>query len=238
MESVKFFLFAFSHLSLFKRDFFLDFSDQKFIKLIFFFLLNFLSFIFVFDLSVSHLLFEINLSLVFFFFFSFSLIIEFSLLLLEFEVLLTLFFLAFFLSAFFFHLLIELFFYFFLKLFFSHFLEFFFFFEKFSIKLHQSGPFVFVVTLDLVNWFWINRTCLRTSFWTGNLAFGILFLLLSLWWYLASFLNAVSLIDLLFGDLRFGFFWGRLFWIKNKCYSSDFAFCTHQQLWRHLAWGL
>ena len=237
LEPIEFFLFAFSHFSFFKRDFFLDFRDQEFIKLIFLFLLNFLSLVFVLDLSVSHFLFEFDFSLVLFLFLSFSLIIEFGLLLLEFEILLTLFFLVLFLSAFFFHLLIELFFDFFLELFFSHFLEFFFLLEKFCIKLDESSPFVIIVTLNLVNWFWSNRACLRASFWTGNLAFGLLFLL-SLWWYLASFLDGISLIDLLSLDLAFSFFWGRLFWIKNKCYSFGFAFCTHQLLWRHLAWGL
>lgn len=121
LESVEFLLFSFSHLSSFKGDLFLDFFDKELIKLIFIFLIHFLSFIFIFDLSVSHFLFKINFSLVFFILFSFPFIVKFGLLLLELEILWTLFFLAFFLSSFFFHLLVKFFFDLFLELLLSHF---------------------------------------------------------------------------------------------------------------------
>lgn len=238
LEPVKFFLFTLSDLSFFKGDFFFDFGYQEMIKLIFFSLLNFFSFVFVLDLSVSHFFLKFDFSLVLVFLFSLSFIVEFGLLLLKFEILFALFFLTIFFSAFFFHLLIELFFYFFLKFLFSHFLEFFFFFKEFGIKLDKSGPFVILIALNLINRFWSHRTCLRASLWTWDLALSFFFVLVALWWCLASFLNAVSLIELVFRYLGFGFFGGRFFWIRNKYYSSDFVFYTHQQLWRHLVWEI
>lgn len=238
LESVEFLLFSFSHLSFFKSDLFLDFFDKELIKLIFIFLIHFLSFIFIFDLSVSHFLFKINFSLVFFFLFSFPFIVKFGLLLLELEILWTLFFLTFFLSSFFFHLLVKFFFYLFLELLLSHFFQLFFFLKKFCIEFHKCGPFIIVITFNLVNWFGGHRTCFRAVLGTGALAFCFLFLLISLRWCLAALFKIVPLIELLFGCLGFGFFGGRLFWIKKKHYSFGIVFCSHQQPWRHPVWGI
>ena len=159
LESVELFFLTISHFQFFKGDFFLDLFDELVVKLVFFFFLDFFPFRFIFNLSVSHLFFKINFSLVFILLFFFSLIIESGLLLLQSVVLLCFFLFALFFSAFFFHLLVELFLYLFLELFLSHSLQLLFLLEQLCIKLDESGPFIIVIALDLI--YWLRR------YWTG-----------------------------------------------------------------------
>lgn len=174
------------------------------IELVFFFLFDFLSFVLILDLTVSHFLFEFDFSLILLFLFSLSFIIQFGLLLLELEIFFVLSLFTVFLSLFFFHLFIEFFFYLFLEFLFSHFFEFFFFLEKFSVEFDQCGPFVIIIAFNLIHRFWSHRTGLRTSWWSWNLALGILLLLTFLWWHLAALLYiVVTLGKLLLRCLRF-----------------------------------
>ena len=171
------------------------------VKLVFFSFLDLFPLRFIFNLSVSHLFFKINFSLVFILLFFFSLLIESGLLLLQSVVLLCFFLFALFFSAFFFHLLVELFLYLFLELFLSHSLQLLFLLEQLCIKLDESGPFIIVIALDLIYWlrrYWTGLWVFWWICWRLALMIGR-FDLAFLWWNLAFLISlVVSLNDLLF----------------------------------------
>lgn len=153
MESLEFLMFSISHFLFFDRNFFLNLSHQQLIKFFLLLFLNFLPFVFILNLSISHFFLKFDFSLVFFFLFSLSLIIQSGLLLLESKILLTFFFFSLFLTPFLLHLLIELFLDFFFKLLLTHFFKLLLFLEKLCIKLYQSSPFIIVVSFNLVDRF-------------------------------------------------------------------------------------
>ncbi len=66
-------------------------------------------------------------------------------------------FLRIFLSFLFIKLLIKFFFDFFLELFLSKLLKLFFFLKKLCIKFNQSSPLVFIISFNLIHWFWSDR---------------------------------------------------------------------------------
>lgn len=121
------------------------------IKLIFFFLFNFLSFRLILNLAIAHFLFKLNFSLILFFFLSLSFIIKSCLFFLKFIIFLLLFFLSFFFSSFFLHLFIKLLFDFLFKLLFSHSFKLLLLFKKFSVKFNKSSPFIIIVSFNLVD---------------------------------------------------------------------------------------
>lgn len=135
-KSVKLLLLSVSHLLFFWGDLFFDFLHQKLIELILFSLFNLFSLSFVFDLSVPHFLFELDLALIVLFFLFFSLVVKTGLLLLKFVVFLGLLNISVFFSTFLLHLLIELFFDFLFELLFSHSLKLFLFFEQLCIEFN------------------------------------------------------------------------------------------------------
>lgn len=163
----------------FDGDFFFNFLDKKVIELIFFLLFHFLSFWLIFNLTITHFLFKLNFSLIFFFFFFLSLIIKSCLLFLKLIVFFLFSFFSVFFSFFFLHLFIKLFFYFLLELLLSHPFKLLFFFKKLSIKFNKSGPFVIIISLNLINRLWSNWTCFR-SFWTSGRARDLTFLIILL----------------------------------------------------------
>ncbi len=66
-------------------------------------------------------------------------------------------FLWFFFSFFFFQLLVKFFFNLLFELFFSELLKLFFFLKKLCIEFNQSGPLIFIISFNLIHWFWSNR---------------------------------------------------------------------------------
>lgn len=173
------------------------------VKLILFLFLDLLSLSFILNLTISHFLFKLNFSLVLIFLLFLSFIIKLCLFLLKFKILIALFFLTLFFSSFLLHLLIKLLFDFFLKLLFTHFFKLFLFLKQFSIEFNQSGPFIIIVSFNLINRFWCHWAGFWAFFWSWYLAFCV-FLLGSLGWRLTLFFGLIiSICKVLLGSLWF-----------------------------------
>lgn len=140
------------------------------------------------------------------------------------EIFLTLFLLTLFFATLLLHLLIKLFFYLLFELFLTHFFKLFLFLEKFSVEFNQGGPFIIIVSFDLVDWFRNHGAGFGTSrraFWWAWYLTPRILVLYSLGRCLAlSLCFVVSFSNFLFRSLRFSPLRLCFFWIKNKKYSS------------------
>jgi hypothetical protein len=140
-------------------------------------------------------------------------------------------FLSLFFSSFFLHLFVKFFSNLLLELFLSHFFQLFLLFKKLSIEFDKCGPFIIIISFHLINWLW--------SYWTG------LWVLWWFWWTYTSIVGflwnlrrclasliivCISISNVLFRCHWFLFLWNCFFYVKIIMYSSDYSFCTIQQL--------
>ena len=151
MESFDIFFSPGTILLFFLSQLFLNFLNKQTIQLVFSLLLLFFTLILIFYLFIPHFFLLLNFSFILFFLFFLSLVISLNLLILKLFVfhLFVLFHLS--SSLFLFKLLIKLPFHFLLELLLPNFLKFFLFFEKFSVKLNQSSPFIVIISFYMIN---------------------------------------------------------------------------------------